>query len=191
MNPELILATRFLLFNQVVLIRRKAFEMVGGYNPKMRLLEDHDLAFRLALLGPWAFVEDPLVTKHNNTNGIGVLAMLDPMVHSRAWRGVLEGMLMEAAGNDSKVGPLLRRSLVEVQAEIRLAGSLRDSGTRGRLVARMRMFFLHKRQALRRRMPGWPRVHALETLPANVASSDVFAVDVVMPFRVQHDRALE
>jgi len=168
MNPASILATRFILFNQVALIRRKTFERVGGFKPDMRLLEDYDLAFRLSLLGPWAFVAAPLVAKYNDTGGIGVRAMLDPLAHARAWRGVLEGMLGEATGNDSKAGRLVRRALADVQAEIILAEKLSDSGPRGRLIARARMYFLRKRQALRRRLPGWPRVRSLASLPANV-----------------------
>ncbi len=169
MNPAPIIATRFVLFNQVALIRRAAFEQTGGFNPGMRLLEDHDLAFRLALLGPWAFVAETLVEKYNDTRGIGVIAMHDPLVHSRAWRAALEGFLdhLKAAPQaDPQVGRLIRRALAGVNAEIRAVEMSRNAGPVARLGAAMLLFSAAKRQALRRRMPGWPRILALDSLPS-------------------------
>jgi glycosyltransferase involved in cell wall biosynthesis len=61
LNPFEVLATRFLFFNQAALIRRGAFEKVNGFDERLRFLEDTDLALRLALLSPWAFVAESLV----------------------------------------------------------------------------------------------------------------------------------
>lgn len=163
LNPAPILATRFILFNQVVMIRREAFCKVGGFKPELRLLEDYDLAFRLARLGPWGFIAEPLVEKYNDTDGIGVLAMLDPIVHSQAWRGVLEGFL--TAGDPPDVVKLVKRALSDVHSEIRAVKRLRSSGSLGRLGARAQLFVMAKRHALRRRLPGWPRIQAVATLP--------------------------
>ncbi len=168
LNPASLLATRFILFNQVAMIRRKAFEKVRGFKPEMRLLEDYDLAFRLALLGPWAFVEDALVEKYNDTDGIGVVAMLDPVVHARAWERVLEGFLKEPTGEDPQVRRLLISALADVKTEVRAVETLRDAGPFPRLLAKARLFLMMKRQSVRRRLPGWPRVLAADSLtPAN------------------------
>ncbi len=60
--PE-VLATNFLLFNQCAAIRTSVLMDLGGYNESMRLLEDTDLAIRLAFASPtWAFIREPLVT---------------------------------------------------------------------------------------------------------------------------------
>ncbi|MGZ5030570.1 MAG: glycosyltransferase family 2 protein [Methylobacter sp.] len=64
-----VLATRFILFNQSVAIRREALEKVGGYDENYLYMEDHDLALRLALLGPWAFIQQPLVIWNEGTMG--------------------------------------------------------------------------------------------------------------------------
>ena len=85
MNPAELISTRFLLFNQVVVIRREAFVEVGGFKEHMRLLEDHDLAFRLSLLGPWGFVSQALVTKYDQEDGVGVQAQRNPRAHVNAW----------------------------------------------------------------------------------------------------------
>jgi len=60
LNPAAVLATRFVLFCQAALIRRPFLLQCGGFDERLRLMEDHDLALRLALRGPWAFVREPL-----------------------------------------------------------------------------------------------------------------------------------
>jgi glycosyltransferase involved in cell wall biosynthesis len=161
-NPAPILATRFILFNQVALIRRAAFEGIGGFKPELRLLEDYDLAFRLSLLGPWAFITEPLVEKHDDTVGIGVAAMRDPLAHSLAWSKVLEGMLEQrTSGGDQKVWKLLDRALAEAKSETDIMRRISTAGRSGRMLANLQWFVLRKRQGLRRNAPGWPRVQAV------------------------------
>ena len=63
-NPHEVLVTRFLFFNQIVAVRRELLSQVGGFNERFRLLEDYDLALRLALTGPWAYIAEPLVIWH-------------------------------------------------------------------------------------------------------------------------------
>ena len=60
-NADEILATRFVLFNQGIVIRRDVLERIGGFDESLRLLEDHELALRLSLEGPWSFIKEPLV----------------------------------------------------------------------------------------------------------------------------------
>lgn len=59
-NAPKVLMHRFLLFNQTVAIRRQALENVGGFDETLRYLEDYDLALRLSLLGPFAFIRESL-----------------------------------------------------------------------------------------------------------------------------------
>src|SRR4051812_47543003 len=62
LNVADVLATRFVLFNQAVMIRRQVLDRVGFFDANLRLLEDSDLSLRLSLEGPWAFIREPLVT---------------------------------------------------------------------------------------------------------------------------------
>jgi glycosyltransferase involved in cell wall biosynthesis len=96
LNPQAILSTRFLLFNQVVAIRREAFDRVGGFNERMRLLEDYELALRLTALGYWGVIREPLVLKYNDTNGIGVECMNDRQRHAEVRAEVISGILESA-----------------------------------------------------------------------------------------------
>ena len=69
LNPEEILATRFVLFNQGILIRRTALEAVGAFDQDLWLLEDSDLALRLSVYRPWTYIREPLVTWRETTTG--------------------------------------------------------------------------------------------------------------------------
>lgn len=62
LNPLEVFLSRFMLLNQTVLAPRSVLERVGLYDESLDILEDHDLALRLALAGPWAFTTEPLAT---------------------------------------------------------------------------------------------------------------------------------
>lgn len=67
LNVAEVLATRFVLFNQAIAIRRDAIERVGMFDTSLKYLEDYDLPLRLALDGPWAFIREPLVLYREST----------------------------------------------------------------------------------------------------------------------------
>lgn len=120
-NPADLLSNRFLLFNQVAAIRREAFVRVGGYNKRLKLLEDYDLALRLAARGgQWGMIATPLVRKRNDTNGIGVECCSDPMKHALALRvalaGVLESGLIRQPGMRSNIQRRLKVCVREINS---------------------------------------------------------------------------
>ncbi len=179
LNPAPIIATRFVLFNQVVSIRREAFESIGGFNESMRLLEDHDLAFRLSLLGPWAFVGEPLVEKYNDSEGVGVLAMRDPSVHVNAWSNALKGFLKESLIPGGEVEKCVRTNLKNVGVELRAVGLMGRPSLFAQGAGRLLMLSLRIKGAIRRRLPSWPQVRAVESLAAETCSpaSDASVLD--------------
>jgi glycosyltransferase involved in cell wall biosynthesis len=80
LNPAAVLATRFVLFCQAALVRRAALLECGGFDEQLWLMEDHDLALRLALRGPWAFVREPLAVwcGANDGGNLSVAASKEP-----------------------------------------------------------------------------------------------------------------
>lgn len=60
-NVTRILSTRFVLFTQSVAVHRKALTRIGGFDESFSIMEDHDLALHLSLVGPWAYIKEPLV----------------------------------------------------------------------------------------------------------------------------------
>jgi glycosyltransferase involved in cell wall biosynthesis len=63
LNPFEVLATRFILFNQAVAVRRRVFDRVGGFDESFRIMEDVELQLRLSMEGPWAFIREPLAIR--------------------------------------------------------------------------------------------------------------------------------
>lgn len=124
-NPGEVLASRFLLFNQVAAIRRDLFVKVGGYNQRISLLEDHDLALKLASVGGvWGMITTPMVIKSNETEGIGVECIKNPLEHARAQRiaitGVLESGLIRNEKMRRYMAKRLRGNAREIKNEERI-----------------------------------------------------------------------
>ena len=70
-------------------------------------MEDYDLALRLALAGPWAFITDPLVTWHEDA-GIGLsrnLSQLDKCQHAF--------QILNDLSHSTQFGPLLPKALLQ------------------------------------------------------------------------------
>jgi glycosyltransferase involved in cell wall biosynthesis len=88
LNPAEVLATRFLMFNQAVAIRRAAFEEVGGFDERLTVLEDYDLALRLSIRGPWAFVRKPLVEWRQSEDSLSHV-FKESSVSWEAWGRIL------------------------------------------------------------------------------------------------------
>lgn len=155
-NPAPVLATRFLLFNQVMAVRRSALLAVGGYKIGLNLLEDHDLAFRLALEGPWGVICNPLVLKYEETEGIGVIANQNRALRAATWMNVLEGFLSQDLFLEDKTRKLVERMLADAREEI-CANFLVEEGVGlTAAVGHLRLLYLRLRTAAWRRSPWWP-----------------------------------
>lgn len=64
----LFLGTRSGLYIQTVVVRRDLAERVGDFDPKLRVGNDTDYLFRLALLSPFCYVNKPLVSIDRTMN---------------------------------------------------------------------------------------------------------------------------
>jgi glycosyltransferase involved in cell wall biosynthesis len=59
-----------LVSTQTLIARLESLLAIGGFDESLPALEDWDLALRLAALGPFAFVDEPLVMQHFSANSI-------------------------------------------------------------------------------------------------------------------------
>jgi GT2 family glycosyltransferase len=59
-----------LVSTQTLIARRDCLERIGGFDESLPALEDWDCAIRLAQLGPFSFVDAPLVHQHFSPNSI-------------------------------------------------------------------------------------------------------------------------
>jgi len=160
-NPCAIIASRFLLFNQVVAIRRSAFELLGGYDESLWVLEDHELALRLSKHGSWAFISDPLVTKYNDNKGIGVAVMQNKLKHANAWEKMLSGFLMQLDSSSREIRTMIESHLQNVKFEKLGLTLLQSKSIRTRASGRVLLFFVRMRKATQRRLFSQPQIQSV------------------------------
>jgi glycosyltransferase involved in cell wall biosynthesis len=114
LNVAEVLATRFVLFNQSVAIRREIFEKVGGFREDLKYLEDYDLPLRLSLEGPWAIIREPLIIYGNNSpESFSARALKDPVVLRRCAVDIFEAFRARVNGvhGNGQLRRLLARRL--------------------------------------------------------------------------------
>jgi glycosyltransferase involved in cell wall biosynthesis len=142
LNPAEVLATRFLVFGQTVAIRRSVLDKVGGFNNSLRYLEDYDLACRLATLGAWGFIREPLVVwRQSAADSLSVEARKENLRVLKTAVATREHTLAELpSGSDRKnLGYLLRRSLSQSHLQLWALELLEGGGTSRELLGRIGM----------------------------------------------------
>ncbi len=119
-NPALVLATRFVLFCQAALIRRRFLLDCGGFDERLWLMEDHDLALRLALRGPWAVIRDPLVVwcGANDDFNLSVAARKEPARLLACIEYIDRKILEQERDLDRQVKRYLQRDLQGVRRRL-------------------------------------------------------------------------
>ena len=68
LNATEVLISRFVLFNQAVVVRRDILISIGAFNEDLKLMEDYDLSLRLSTNGLWAIINETLVLWHLDVN---------------------------------------------------------------------------------------------------------------------------
>jgi glycosyltransferase involved in cell wall biosynthesis len=161
MNADEVLATRFLLFNQGIAIRREVLEKIGGFDEKLWLLEDHELALRLSLEGPWAFIKDPLVIWRETRAGS---LYKDSQKDDERWMeplvSILEKHLERVSGDrrHSALGPCVARELNRARRELRLSRMCKKTTHGLSLLGSAFKAIEHYRKAVFRRSPFFPKM---------------------------------
>ncbi len=161
LNVAEVLATRFVLFNQAVAIRREAFEKVGGFAKDLKYLEDYDLPLRLALSGPWAFIREPLVIySEGSVESFSKQALKDPITLNECALKIFERTLASINGSDqhASLRPHLKRQIKSFRrgmTEFKLDG-MSFWGTRA--IAHLSRQVGRYREAIFRRSPWFPKM---------------------------------
>jgi glycosyltransferase involved in cell wall biosynthesis len=61
---------RFMGLPSTVMVRREAFDRVGGFNPGVRFSEDYDLWLRLSTICPFGYLAEPLVMRRRHRGSL-------------------------------------------------------------------------------------------------------------------------
>ena len=113
LNVTEVLASRPVLFNQTVAVRREALEKVGGFDAELRNAEDYDLSLRLSLEGPWAFITEPLtIWRAGACNSLSKMAVRDQITLKQNEIKVFERMLVRVKDTgQERIESLLNKRL--------------------------------------------------------------------------------
>lgn len=160
LNADEVLATRFVLFNQGVMIRRPVLQTIGGFDESLRLLEDAELSMRLSLEGPWAFIQEPLVIWRESSVSCYQESRRDEIGSQEPMIKILAGQL--ARLNDSDEHETLRKYLNGELKSLRRqfkAAELSKKSFWGALVASKLIRRVERyRRAAFRRSPWFPKM---------------------------------
>jgi glycosyltransferase involved in cell wall biosynthesis len=121
LNPAEVLASRFLLFNQVVLIRRSALERAGHFDERLKFYEDYEFPLRLSLQGPWGIIRESMVVYHVGSSGSWARKALQQPVRLHAdlvsmRKRILS--LMQADLTHARAAVVLERELNRARREL-------------------------------------------------------------------------
>lgn len=162
-NPTEVLLSRFVLFNQAVAIRRDAFAEVGFFDPKLRLLEDYDLALRLSLIGPWGFIRTPLVVYGTGeANSLSSQSAADRAIVPRTVSGILHSLDQKGRIQKPTLKRGLRRRLRQATLQLRAAHCLSSQNPYVIWLGRCLGVALRLRDGITRRSPLFPKMDVLE-----------------------------
>jgi glycosyltransferase involved in cell wall biosynthesis len=162
LNPAEVLSTRFVLFNQAIIIRRPVLDRIGYFDERLKLYyEDYDLALRLSLEGPWAVVSDQLVVYQDSAPGsLAKRALEDEVVLCRHRVRVRERFLetVKRARTGEKLHKLARLGLQSAKWELVTAqlGEHRLAAYLG--ICSILRFTSRMKKAILRRSPRYPMV---------------------------------
>jgi glycosyltransferase involved in cell wall biosynthesis len=160
LNPDDVLATRFVLFNQGIMIRREVLEKIGVFDESIRYLEDVEFPLRLSLEGPWAFIETPLVVwRESMTNSVYKNSLRDELCTRECMIKVLEIHLarVEKASRESRLRRSVRSELARARWQLWATKTRNKNFWRSTLAASVET--IQRYQAgLYRRSPWWPKM---------------------------------
>lgn len=168
-NVDEVLATRFVLFNQAIMIRREVLQKIGVFDESIRYLEDVDFPLRLSLEGPWAFIETPLVTwRESMTNSVYKNTKRDELCTSECMVKVLETHLarVEKAGRNGRLRRYVSRELKKARHHL-WSSRLSQRRSWGAMLAASAETVDRYESALFRRSPWFP---AMKTAPVQSKS---------------------
>lgn len=178
-NVSEVLATRFVMFNQAVAIRREVFERIGGFDEGLKYLEDYDLPLRLSLEGPWAFIRQPLVLYHEGTpESFSQQALKDPIVLKECELRIFEQMRTRVKNEDPRGSTYrqLKHRLSLLRRQLAATKLRKTNSLFARAVGECLMSANHYHMVAFRRSPWFPQPI---TIPIRTPSSSHSAPDSI------------
>lgn len=183
LNVTEVLATRCILFNQAVAIRRDVLTRIGGFDESFRLMEDVELALRLSLEGPWAFIREPLATRQSKLSRTLSHEATDRIVAAnmvRIQQGILrmiETNMVESRPRLAALRPQMQKELRRSRRQLR-AIEVKESKVIGASVFGWVLERVEQyRAAAYRRAPWFPKMIVSALKPVNSLDLQAYALE--------------
>lgn len=160
LNVDEVLVTRFVLFNQGIMIRREVLEKIGGFDESIRYLEDYEFPLRLSLEGPWAFIKTPLaVWRESMTNSVYKNSLREKVHNDECMVEVLEEHLARVGktGRQTRLQRSAGRELERARRHLWMTRLAQSSSWGSALAASLETVERYRR-ALFRRSPWFPKM---------------------------------
>jgi len=161
MNVAEVLTTRFILFNQASAIRRSVVEKLGGFDERLKYLEDYEFSLRLAVEGPWAFIRTPLVNyRQDSVNSLARKALDEPILTSECDVILRNGILQRFSerGGDPKLRTLMESYLKRAQRVLRHTKMKKSSSRGAQFLGNCYLQVERFRSAIDRRLSSYPQM---------------------------------
>ncbi len=162
-NPAEVWATRFVLFCQTVMIRRPVLERIGGFDESLKFHEDYDLPLRLALEGPWAYIQQPLTIWQQGAAGSWSDKALQEEILLKECEIRMRNKILAQLGTSNGHGRLrilLQRELARNRRELWRATLASTKRPGAALVADVLARVDRYCWGVYRRLPSYPRLEA-------------------------------
>ncbi len=162
-NVSDVLATRFVLFCQTVLIRREVLRRIGGFDETLKYHEDYELPLRLALEGPWVFIREPLTIWQQGAPGSWSEKALNEEIHLKKCEIRMRNKILQMLGDSDaheRTRKLLNRELSRNRRELWRAELAHKKRPAAAAVAEILARFDRYCWGVYRRLPCYPRLEA-------------------------------
>jgi glycosyltransferase involved in cell wall biosynthesis len=162
LNVAKVLSSRFVFFNQAVAIKREAFDKTGLFDESLLFMEDHDLALRMALVGPWAYIREPLVVwRGGSENSLCEQAKKDPISYYGYIEKVYANILKNQSIESRSVRKYLQHNLATAHREAQAHRLLANGTVTAAGMAKSLKFFNRIVNGILRRLPWYPRMEVV------------------------------
>ena len=162
-NPAEVLATRFVLFCQTVLVRADVLKRAGGFDEAIKYNEDYELPLRLALEGPWAYIREPLMIWQQGAAGSWSDKALNEEISLKECEVKLRLKILSRLGEDRchvRVRQLLLRELARNRRELWRARMTLKGRPASAAITRALALIDRYCWAIYRRSPSYPKIEA-------------------------------
>ena len=162
LNVTSVLSTRCVFFTQAVAIRRSSFEKIGGFDESLWVMEDHDLALRLSLEGPWAYIKEPLVIYNKGAFGsLADQARRDPVRLQQCIKALHLKILSDKRIRSRKTHRNLLGTIRRSKAKIQIARMSQSSFPGTSVVSTILDIIFKFKAATFRRSPWFPKMEQI------------------------------